>query len=136
MNKSIKTLLSLTNLIIIQLLTQSCINIDKFLLHSDLISIFLSVAKQIPCIYFGFYNRYLGVSPKSFFSKIVKPAHAVTCIKRSPFSCPVIENFIWIEPLLRGHLSYKASFSVSQRWPLNTGLTIFQFGSWYLPGFF
>jgi hypothetical protein len=25
---------------------------------------------------------------------------AVTCIKRSPFSFPVIENFIWIEPLL------------------------------------
>ena len=54
----------------------------------------------------------------------VKPAHAVTCIKRSPFSWPVIENFIWIEPLLRGHLSYKATFSVSQRWPLITGLTI------------
>ena len=31
-----------------------------------------------------------------------KPAQAVTCIKRSPFSCPVIENFIWIQPLLRG----------------------------------
>jgi hypothetical protein len=30
---------------------------------------------------------------------------AVTCIKRSLFSFPVIENFIWIEPLLRGHLS-------------------------------
>ena len=26
----------------------------------------------------------------------------------------VIENFIWIEPLLRGHLSYKATFSLSQ----------------------
>jgi hypothetical protein len=25
---------------------------------------------------------------------IVKPAHTVTCIKRSPFSCPIIENFI------------------------------------------
>jgi hypothetical protein len=24
----------------------------------------------------------------------VKPAQTVTCIKRSPFSCPVIENFI------------------------------------------
>jgi hypothetical protein len=30
---------------------------------------------------------------------------AVTCIRRSLFSCPVIENFIRIEPLLRGHLS-------------------------------
>ena len=34
------------------------------------------------------------------------------CIKRSLFSCPVIEHFIWIEPLLRGHLSYKATFSL------------------------
>ena len=24
----------------------------------------------------------------------VKPAHAVTSIKQSPFSCPIIENFI------------------------------------------
>ena len=32
----------------------------------------------------------------------VKSAYAVACIKRSPFSCPVIENFIWIEPVLRG----------------------------------
>ena len=43
--------------------------------------------------------------------------HTVTCIKRSPFSCPVIENFIWIEPFLRDH-----TFSLTQRWPLNTGL--------------
>ena len=42
----------------------------------------------------------------------IKPMHVVTCIKRSPFSCPVIENFIWIEPLLRGLLSYKATFFV------------------------
>jgi hypothetical protein len=31
----------------------------------------------------------------------------------------------WIEPLLWGHLSYKANFSLSQRWPLNTGLTVY-----------
>ena len=55
----------------------------------------------------------------------VKPAHAVTCIKRSPFSGPVIENFIWIEPLLRCHQSYKATFALFQRWPLNTGLTVY-----------
>ena len=54
----------------------------------------------------------------------VKPARAVTSIKRSTFSCPVIENFILIEPLLN-HLQYKATFSLSQRWPLNTGLTVF-----------
>jgi len=27
-------------------------------------------------------------------TKIVKPAHVVTSIKRSPHSCPVMENFI------------------------------------------
>ena len=48
----------------------------------------------------------------------------VACIEWSPFYCPVIEYFIWIEPLLRGHLSYKATFSLSQMWPLNTGLTV------------
>ena len=41
-----------------------------------------------------------------------------------PFSCPSIGNFNWIEPLLKGHLSYKATFSLSQRWPLNTDLTV------------
>ena len=58
--------------------------------------------------------------------RTVQPAHVVTSIKQSPvikghFS-PVIENFIWIEPLLRGHLSYKATLSLAQRWSLNTGL--------------
>ena len=54
----------------------------------------------------------------------VNPALAITCIRRSPFSFAVIENFIWIKPILRGHLSYKATFSSSWGWPLNTGLTI------------
>ena len=54
----------------------------------------------------------------------MKPVHVVTCIKMSLFSCPVIEHFIWIEPFLRGHLSYKATFSLPQRWPLNTGLAL------------
>jgi hypothetical protein len=27
----------------------------------------------------------------------------------SAYSCPVMENFIWFEPLLRGHLSYNAN---------------------------
>ena len=43
------------------------------------------------------------------------------CIERSSFSFPVIENFIWIKHLLRGHPS------LSQGWPLNTGLTIHVF---------
>ena len=61
----------------------------------------------------------------------VQPIHEVIFIKqspvfkRSPFYCPVIEYFIWTEPLLRGHLSYKTTFSLTQRWPLNTGLTAF-----------
>jgi len=63
--------------------------------------------------------------------ELVKPADEVTSIKQSPvrkgqyFSCFVIENFIWIEPVLRGHLSYKATFSLSKRWPLDTGLTVY-----------
>jgi hypothetical protein len=40
----------------------------------------------------------------------VKPVRVVTTIKRPPFSCPVIENLIWIELLLRGDLSYKVTF--------------------------
>ena len=46
-------------------------------------------------------------------------------LKGHLFSCPVIEKVIRIELLLRGHLFYKATFSLSQRWPLNTGLTVF-----------
>ena len=50
----------------------------------------------------------------------VKPAHVVTSIKQSPvlkghLFLVLSENFIRIEPLLRGHLSYKATFSLSQR---------------------
>jgi hypothetical protein len=33
-------------------------------------------------------------------TRIYKPVHAVTSIERSHFSCPVIENFMWIEPRL------------------------------------
>jgi hypothetical protein len=39
-----------------------------------------------------------------------KPAHVVTSIQQSP--------------VLRGHQPYKATFSLSQRWPLNTCLTV------------
>ena len=52
------------------------------------------------------------------------PSHAVTSIMQSPFSCPFIDNFILIEPLLRGHLFYKATVSMSQTLPPNTGLTV------------
>ena len=44
----------------------------------------------------------------------------------SPFKrWDTCEYFIWIEPFIRGHLSYKTTFSLSQRsWPLNTCLTV------------
>jgi hypothetical protein len=56
-----------------------------------------------------------------------KPAHAVNSVKQSlvlkgHIFLVLWENSILIEPLLRGHLSYKATFSLSQRWPLNTVL--------------
>ena len=50
---------------------------------------------------------------------IVKPDQcghiylADICIKRSPFPCSIIECFIWIESLFRGHLSKKTIFSLS-----------------------
>ena len=55
------------------------------------------------------------------------PLLSVTCIKRSLFSWPVIENFISIEPLLRGHRSYEATFSSSQGGPLNTDLIVYHY---------
>jgi hypothetical protein len=49
----------------------------------------------------------------------------VFCINRSPFSCSVIEIFILIEPLLRGHLYLKITFSLSQMYSLNTCFTVY-----------
>jgi hypothetical protein len=34
----------------------------------------------------------------------------VTSFKMSPFPCPVTENYMWIEPLFKDQLSYKAMF--------------------------
>jgi hypothetical protein len=70
-------------------------------------------------------NRYYYI--ESFYSHTCPCSHlysAVICIKMSHFSLAVIENFIWIEPLLRGNLFYKATVSLFQWWPLNTGLTV------------
>ena len=39
-------------------------------------------------------------------------------------------HFILIEPLFKGHLSYKATFSLSQRWPLNTGDCLIEVTAW------
>jgi hypothetical protein len=60
-----------------------------------------------------------------------EPVHAITFIKqspvfkRSPFSCPIIEHLIWIEPLLRGHLSYKATFPLLSEEATNTKFIVF-----------
>jgi hypothetical protein len=87
----------------------------------------LSVLVSTDCIGSCISNYHIVMTMRTSKIKIitaVKPAHAVTCIKRSPFSCPVIDNFILIEPLLRGHQFYKTTFSLSQWWPLNTDLTV------------
>jgi len=53
------------------------------------------------------------------FRSTVKPAPEVTSIKQSPvlkghvFLIMSLKNSFRIEPLLRGHLSYKATFSLS-----------------------
>ena len=55
-----------------------------------------------------------------YFHICIQSNLMVTSIKQSHvlkghiYVCPVIENFIWIVPLLRGHLSYKSTFSLSQ----------------------
>jgi hypothetical protein len=71
--------------------------------------------------------------------------YAVICIERSSCSCHVIENFIWIEPPFRGHFSYKATFSLSQRFDCTVinasyipsrdkktwSRTVFHYEDWY-----
>ena len=59
-----------------------------------------------------------------------KPVHAVTSIQQSSFYCTVIEHFIWIWSLLIGHLSYKTTLSLFQRWVINTGLTVYNMETW------
>jgi hypothetical protein len=39
---------------------------------------------------------------------------------------------VWIKPSLRGHLSYKATSSLSQRWPFNSELTVYGFSRRHL----
>ena len=96
--------------------------------HHDIIETLLKMALNTIT---GTLFMWIGVcSNKTVEYNTVKPVHVVTSIRQSPVSkghicSPVIENFIWIEPLLSGHLSYKATISWSQRWSLNTGLTVF-----------
>ena len=68
-------------------------------------------------------NNALIKETASHVSIYIQTVHAI-CIKWSHYSCPIINNFILIEPLFRVHLSYKDIFSLSQWWSLNTGLNI------------
>ena len=71
-----------------------------------LLAIVLSVLQFMAFNYpFGIFKLSLQDILFLRFIDTVKPAHVVTSIKQSHFSCPVIENFIWIEHLLRGPLS-------------------------------
>jgi hypothetical protein len=78
-------------------------------------------------IHAGYWNKYGKLMLGLIYT--FKPAHAVNSVKQSlvlkgHIFLVLWENSILIEPLLRGHLSYKVTFSLSQRWPLNTGLTV------------
>jgi hypothetical protein len=55
---------------------------------------------RIHCIYFYLLSTIQSSLPMR------SPLKTVTCIKRSHFSGPVMENSIWIESLLRGHLVF------------------------------
>ena len=91
---------------------RSCLLYIGLWMHTD----YVITTTHILCnIYIVIYNIYHAVTS----------IKAVACIKRSRFYCPVIENVIWIEPLLKGHLLYQATFYVSHRWPLNTRLTVY-----------
>ena len=69
-------------------------------------------------------------SCSSWYKSTVKPAHAVTSIKQPP----ALKGHIFLVRsykisyelilFLRGHLSYKVTLFLWQRWPLNTGLTV------------
>lgn len=62
---------------------------------------------------------------QTFIIYTVKPAHAVTSIKLSWH-----RNFISIELLLKGDLSYKANISLSQRYPFYTYLVAFHLSNY------
>ena len=59
----------------------------------------------------------------------VKPAHVITSIIKQS---PIFKGHLFLSChrkfsrycMLRDHVSYKAAFSLLQRWPLNTGLTV------------
>jgi hypothetical protein len=71
---------------------------------------------------------FYGTSIKDIQSNLpmLSPLFSSHLYLKVAFSYSVRGNFIWIQTLLRGHLSYKTTFSLSQRWPLNTGLTVLE----------
>ena len=81
--------------------------ISTFLLH-HLVSIYDRLRNYDPRV------KSLDHWFSLFLVYTVKPAHVVTSIKGHIFFCTVIENVVWIEPLLECHLSYKVTFSLSQ----------------------
>ena len=71
--------------------------------------------QYLPWLNSDWNDRWLKISPTCYDIPVnikytVKPAHAVTSIKQSPvlkghlFLILSQVNFLWIEPLLRGHL--------------------------------
>lgn len=83
----------------------------KYLLYDELLTTYLTFNTKDLCL--------PGIE-----SHTVTPADMVTYIKIYHFSSPCIEIFTWIEPPLIEHFCYKTTFSLSQKWPFNTGLTV------------
>jgi hypothetical protein len=61
------------------------------------------------------------LSFQKMYTYTVNPAHEVTSIKQSP----IFKGHLFVSCCRKIHLSYKAMFSLSQRWPLSIGLTLF-----------
>jgi hypothetical protein len=55
----------------------------------------------------------------SSWKQIFKPSHLIILI----IFAIRVEHFTSIEIIIRGHLSYKTTFTLTQMWPLNTSLT-------------
>ena len=66
-----------------------------YICHSDL-SCYVSdcTVSDMACTSVTVIYHAMSTVRKADLTITVKPAHAVTHIKRAPFSCPVIENFI------------------------------------------
>ena len=89
------------------------------------------IFQNIELIFILFCNLFLKTSSINIVNT-VNPVYAVTFINQSPNS-PVLKGHLsiilsirfHINWTLRGHLSYKDDLSLSQKEPLNTGLTVY-----------